>query len=204
MKKTGEKNCNVCCVTGKVASLDKIDCPEGKDDFLLMVETILPDGSKVCLPCGMEKSTLDSCKGKLREGDWISLLGILNGVSNEGEMKGAWIEAIALERETKRSGKKYCNEAMLTGTSIESGCLIDRGIPVAADFVLELESLRDGETFEAEAIVPQEAVQEYIDTLGCQKLKVLGALEFVPSEKGEEDAISMTVYVRRIYNAEEE
>ena len=81
--------------------------------------------------------------------------------------------------------------------------MIDRGVLMAADFVLELESLGGG-TFEAVADVPQEAVQEYVDTLGCRKLNVHGALEFIPSEEDEEDAVGVTIHVDRICAAEED
>ena len=150
----------------------------------------------------MTENILESCGGKLCKGEWIQVIGVLNGVTGE-KIDGAWVDVVTLKRVTKRSGRIFRNEALLTGNPIEGGCLIDRGVLMAADFVLELESLEGG-TFEAVADVPQKAVQEYVDTLGCRKLNVHGALEFVPSEEDEEDAIGVTIHVDRICAAEED
>ena len=202
MKKTDKEVHNVCYVTGKVTTLEELSGPESVFDYFLLVETALPDGSRVHLPCGMTENILKSCGGKLCKGEWIQVLGILNGVTGE-KIAGAWVDVITLKRVTKRSGRIFRNEALLTGNPIEGGCLIDRGVLMAADFVLELENLEGG-TFEAVADVPQKAVQEYVDTLGCRKLNVHGALEFIPSEEDEEDAIGVTIHVDRICAAEED
>lgn len=203
MKKTDRNLHNGCFAAGQVVNLEKLYEPGEAEDYLLILESILPDGKKVQIPCAVSKTDLDTCGGTVREGDWVSVFGIVTGGYSEKEDLGCvWIETITLKRETRRSRKKYTNEAVLTGTSIEGGCLIDRGEPVSADFVLELESLSGEETFEVDAVVPKKAVRDYINTLGCRKLRVLGAMEFYPSE--DDTTVGMLLHVKKIIGEEAE
>ena len=190
MKKHNRILQNRCTVRGQVIELDPIDWKHSRKDLYLLVETTLPDGTFTYVPCMAARGKLRDL-GELKEGDWVTVSGALV-VSRDKKI--SWLEARIVDRVESKDDREYCNFAALQGEMLESGCMLDHGKPVMADFLLCVGD-PDRNHLEIDCFAG-EAVQDYLDCLTCGEVQVFGKLDFSVSEEKElrffVDVCSMT------------
>ena len=199
MKDKNRQQQNYCLIKGRITQVDTMEAQDGEKDVILMVEAEHPETGAVSIPCMMRKKLLPENCRTFRKGEWVSLAGFLIVLPDrEGKSLGSWVEVIQIEKIPAGKKRMTMNLAGIRGCVTESGCLIDSGKPVRAGFILETGCFWMEEPFALECFVPEEAVEDYIRTLGAEEVIVFGWLEFLLPEETGEPGVSCRLYVHRI------
>lgn len=168
---------NRCTLRGRIEYREVIHAHGQPVELIIFVKTDVGDGTFTWIPCAINWDRLRPAEIRLKKGDWVTVFGTLESSERDGIM---WIETQNLERVTRTTEKKYINRAVLQGSMVEGGCLLDKGKPVMADFLLGVGDPA-GDYLEVDCLAGV-SVRDFISCINRGQVQVSGRLNAVIPE----------------------